>query len=77
MSRILISLTGNKNTVDAFFVNILVPCQQYQDSRHLLQNQTVPNQDMGFSNRAQRFTGSYYLNIDSPLSKNPHYSIVT
>ena len=36
--------------------HILVPSQRYQDSRDILQNQTVPNYVMGFSNRAQRFT---------------------
>ena len=46
---------------------ILVPSQRYQDSRHLLQNPKVPRNVMGFSNRAQRFTGSNYLDVDSPL----------
>ena len=32
-----------------------------------LQNPTFPNYVMGFSNRAKRFTGSIYLNVDSPL----------
>ena len=48
-------------------MHILVPCQRYQDSRHILENQTVPNYVMSFSNRAQRFTGSNYLDVDSPL----------
>ena len=39
----------------------LVPSQRYQDFRHILQNQTVPNYVMGFSNYAQRFTESNYL----------------
>ena len=43
---------------------ILVPSQRYQDSRHLLQN---PRSAMGFSNCAQKFTGSNYLDVDSPL----------
>ena len=47
----------------------LVPSQRYQDSRHLLQNPTFPNYIMGFSNRAQRFTGFNYLDVDSPLKK--------
>ena len=47
----------------------LVPSQRYQDSRHLLQNPTFPNYVMGFSNRAQRFTGSNYLNVDSPFQR--------
>ena len=34
----------------------LVPSQRHQDSRHLLQNPTVPNYVMGFSNCAQTFT---------------------
>ena len=46
---------------------VLVPSQRYQDSRHLLQNPTVPNYVMSFSNRAQRFTGSNYLDVDSPF----------
>ena len=47
---------------------ILVPSQRYQgSSRHLLQNPTVPNYVMSFSNHAQRFTGSNYLDVDSPL----------
>ena len=49
--------------------HILVPSQRYQDSRHLSQNPTVPNYIMGFSNRAQRFTGPNYLDVDSPLPK--------
>ena len=48
--------------------HILVPSQRYQDSRHFLQNPTVPNYVIGFSNRAQRFTGSNYLDVDSPFS---------
>ena len=48
---------------------ILVPSQRYQDSRHLLQNPKVPRNLMGFSNRAQRFTGSNYLDVDSPFQK--------
>ena len=51
--------------------HILVPSQRYHDSRHLLQNPTVPNFVTGFSNRAQRFTGSNYLDVDSPL---PYYA---
>ena len=47
---------------------ILVPSQRYQDSRNLLQNPKVPRNVMGFSNRAQRFTGSNYLDVDSPLT---------
>ena len=47
--------------------HVLVPSQRYQDSRHLLQNSTVPNYVKGFSNYAQRFTGSKYLDVDSPL----------
>ena len=46
---------------------ILVPSQRYQDSRHLLQNPKVPRNAMGFSNYAQRFTGSNYLDVDSPF----------
>ena len=46
---------------------ISVPSQRYQDSRHFLQNPKVPRSVMGFSNRAQRFTGSNYLDVDSPL----------
>ena len=41
--------------------HILVHSQRYQDSRHLLQNPTVPNYVIGFSNRAQRFSGYNYL----------------
>ena len=47
--------------------HILGPSQRYQDSRHLLQNLTVPKYVIGFSNHAQRFTGSNYLDVDSPL----------
>ena len=46
---------------------ILVPSQRYQDSRHFLQSPKVPRNVMGFSNRAQRLTGSKYLDVDSPL----------
>ena len=50
---------------------ILGPSQRYQDSRHLLQNPKVPRSVMGFSNCAQRFTGSNYLDVDSPFDKGP------
>ena len=49
--------------------HIFVPSQRCQDYRHLLQNPTVPNYVIGFNNRAQRFTGSKYLDVDSPLIK--------
>ena len=48
---------------------VLVPSQRYQDFRHLLQNPEVPTTVMGVNNRAQRFTGSNYLDVDSPLQK--------
>ena len=47
--------------------HILGPSQRYQNSRHFLQNPTVPNYVMSFSNCAQRFTGSNYRNLDSPF----------
>ena len=50
--------------------DILDPIQRYQNCRHHLQNPTFPNYVMGFSNRAQRFTGSNYLDVDSPLHRN-------
>ena len=53
----------------------LVPSQRYQDSRHLLQNPTVPNYVIGFSNCAQRFTGSNYLDVDSPFHKIDNYCL--
>ena len=43
---------------------ILVASQRYQNSRHLLQSPKVPWSVMGFRNRAQRFTGSNYLDLD-------------
>ena len=46
---------------------VLVPSQRYQDSRHLLQNPKVPRTVMGLNNRAQRFSGSNYLDVDSPF----------
>ena len=49
---------------------ILVPSQRYQDSRHLLQNPTVPNNVVSFNNRAQRFTGSNYLDVESPFGRS-------
>ena len=49
--------------------HILAPSQRYQYARHLLQNPKVPNYAIGFSNRAQRFTGSNYLDVDSPYEK--------
>ena len=45
----------------------LVPSQRYQDSRHLFQNPKVHQSVMGFSNRAQRFTTPYYLDVGSPF----------
>ena len=47
----------------------LVPCQRYQDSRHLFQNQIVHQSVMGFSNHAQRFSTPYYLDVDSPFQQ--------
>ena len=44
-----------------------VPSQRYQDARHFSQIPKVPRIVIGFSNRAQRFTGSNYLNVDSPF----------
>ena len=49
---------------------ILVPSQRYKDSGHILQNPKIPRNVMGFSNRAQRFTGSNYLDVDSPFFSN-------
>ena len=49
--------------------DILVPIQRYQDCRHFLQNPTFPNYVMGFSNHTQIFTGSNYLDVDSPLNQ--------
>ena len=51
---------------------ILVPSQRYQDSRHLLQNNKVSRNVMYFSYRAQRFTGSNYLDVDNPLNHHIH-----
>ena len=53
--------------------DILVPSQRYQGSRHLLQNPTFPSYVMGFSNRAQRFTGSNYLDVDSPFQLSSYH----
>ena len=50
--------------------HILVPCQIYQDSRHLVQNPKVAN-IMGFINRALWFTGPNYLDVDNPLQRRP------
>ena len=59
---------GRWKNINKKIINIvLVPSQRYQDSRHLLQNPKVPRTVMGFNNRAQRFTGSNYLDVDSPL----------
>ena len=44
-----------------------VASQRYQDSRHLFQNPKNHQSVMGFSNRAQRFTTPYYLDVDSPF----------
>ena len=45
--------------------HILVPGRRYQDSRHVLQNQKVPKNVMGFNNHAKR---SFYLDVENPLS---------
>jgi hypothetical protein len=52
--------------------DILVPSQRHQDSRHHLQNPTIPNYVIGFSNRAHKFTGSNDLDEHSPLDQVPH-----
>ena len=55
--------------VDENSINIvLVPSKRYQDSRHLLQNPKVPRTVRGFNNRTQRFTGSNYLDVDTPFT---------
>ena len=36
--------------------------------RHLFQNPKVHQSNMGFSNRTQRFSTPYYLDVDSPLN---------
>ena len=61
-------MENEKKTFTKKSMNIIsVPSQRYQDSRHLLQNPKVSRSVMGFSNRAQRFTGSNYLDVDSPF----------
>ena len=45
----------------------LVPSQRYKNFRHLFQNQKNHQSVMGFSNRAQRFTTPYQLDVDSPF----------
>ena len=53
--------------------HILVPSQRYQHSKHLLQDPTVPNYAIGFSNRAKIFTGPKYLNVDCPCTIRKKY----
>ena len=65
--KIILTKEGNHKTHAKKHKHILVPSKGYQDSRHLLQNPTAPNYLIGFSNRAQRFTGSNFLDVDSPL----------
>ena len=65
--KIIQDKKGNNKTHEKRHKHILVPSQRYQDPRHLLQNPTIPNYLMSFSNRAQRFNGSNYLDVDSPL----------
>ena len=62
-------MVDEKNICNKSMHIILVPSQRYQDSRRLLQNPKVPRSVMGFSNHAQRFTGSNYLDVDSPFCK--------
>ena len=50
-------MVDEKNIYKKSINIILVPSQRYQDSRHLLQNPKVSRNVMGFSNRAQRYTG--------------------
>ena len=61
-------MVDEKNIYKKSMNIISVPSQGYQDSRHLLQNPKVPRSVMGFSNCAQRFTGSNYLDVDSPFN---------
>ena len=60
---------GNRKTHAKKAQAYFGPSQRYQDSRHLLQNPTFSNYVMGFSNRAQRFTGPNYLDVDYPVKK--------
>ena len=45
----------------------LDPTQRYQDSRHFFKIQKNYQSVIGLSNRAQRFTTPYYLDVDSPF----------
>ena len=47
---------GNHKTLAQKHKHILVPSQKYQDLRHILQNQKVPENVMGFNNHSQRVT---------------------
>ena len=62
-------MVDEKNIYKKSMNIILVPSQRYEDSRHILQNPLVPRNVMGFSNCAQRFTGSNYLDVDSSFCK--------
>ena len=62
-------MVDEKNIYKKTINIILVPSQRYQVSRHLLQSPKGPRIVMDFSNRAQRFTGSNYLDVDSPFSE--------
>ena len=55
--------------------HIMVPSQIHQDYRHILQNPTLLNYVMGFSNCAQRFTGSIYLEYLDYLDVNKTESL--
>ena len=58
-------MVDEKNIYKKSMNIMLNPSQRYQGSRHFLQNPKVPRIVMGFSNRAQRFIGSNYLDVDS------------
>ena len=61
---------NNKTHAKKKHKHILVSSQRYQDTTHLLQNPTVLNYVVGFSNCAQRFTPLNYLSYDSPFKYN-------
>ena len=60
-------MVDEKNIYKKSMNIILVPSQRYKDSRNILQNPKVPRNIKRFSNRAQRFTGSIYLDVDNPF----------
>ena len=50
-------------------IHVIIFVKEFRGWREIFWSDKVFRNIIGFSNRAQRFTGSNYLGVDSPLKK--------